>query len=43
MKLVDNLREDNMTANEPQQPAMVAGIGHMGNVGLVHVYENTPQ
>jgi hypothetical protein len=32
IKLVDNISEDKMTTNEPQQPATVAGTGHMGNV-----------
>jgi hypothetical protein len=33
-KLADTVSENKMTANEIQSPAMVAEVGHMGNVGL---------
>jgi hypothetical protein len=33
IKLVDNISEDKMTANEIQHPAMGMRISHLGNVG----------
>ena len=33
-RLVGTVKDDIMQANEVEWPAMVAGVSHMGNVGL---------
>ena len=35
-RLVGTVKDDIMLVNEVEWPAMVAGVGHMGNVGLIY-------